>query len=61
DLPPLASRILAAAGWSFAVVCLLVLERPTDRRLRLVLRIERTKFLERRSSTFRKKSNFCSQ
>jgi|GEM_PF-484675 len=37
DLPPLASRMLAAAGWSFVVVCFQVLERPTDRRLRLVL------------------------
>jgi hypothetical protein len=37
DLPPLASRMLASAGWSFVVVCWLVLERPTDRRLRLVL------------------------
>lgn len=37
DLPPLASRMLAAAGWAFAVVCWLVLEQPTDRRLRLVL------------------------
>ncbi len=37
DLPPLAARMLAAAGWSFAVVCFLALERPTVRRLRLVL------------------------
>jgi len=37
DLPPLASRMLAAAGWSFVVVCFPVLERPTDRRLRLIL------------------------
>jgi len=36
-LPPLAGRMLASAGWSFAVVCFLVLERPTRRRLRLVL------------------------
>lgn len=37
ELPPLASRMLASAGWAFVVVCWLVLERPTDRRLRLVL------------------------
>lgn len=37
DLPPLASRMLAAAGFSFGVVTLLVLEQPTPRRLRLVL------------------------
>jgi len=37
DLPPLASRMLASAGWSFFVVCVLVLRRPTFRRLRLVL------------------------
>lgn len=37
DLPPLASRMLAAAGWSFAVVTFLALERPTVRRVRLTL------------------------
>ena len=37
DLPLLASRMLAAAGWSFVVVGVLVLEHPTYRRLRLVL------------------------
>lgn len=37
DLPPLASRMLAAAGWSFFVVCALALQRPTFRRLRLVM------------------------
>ena len=37
DLPPLAARMLAAAGLAFALVCLLVLERPTPRRLRLVV------------------------
>ena len=37
DLPPLASRMLASAGWAFVVVCFQVLERPTYRRLRLVL------------------------
>lgn len=35
DLPPLASRMLAAAGWSFAVVTFLALEQPTYRRMRL--------------------------
>ena len=37
DLPPLASRMLGAAGWAFFVVALLVLRRPTHRRLRLIL------------------------
>jgi hypothetical protein len=37
DLPPLASRMLASAGLSFFVVCLLTLKRPTFRRLRLVM------------------------
>ena len=37
DLPPLASRMLAAAGWSFAVVSFHALERPTVRRVRLIL------------------------
>ncbi len=37
DLPPLASRMLAAAGWSFFVVGVLVVERPTYRRLRLAV------------------------
>ena len=37
DLPPLASRMLASAGWAFVVVCFLALQRPTFRRLRLVL------------------------
>jgi hypothetical protein len=37
DLPPLAARMLAAAGWSFAMICFLTLERPTARRLRLTL------------------------
>lgn len=37
DLPPLASRMLASAGWSFVVVCFLVLRRPTFGRVRLVL------------------------
>ena len=37
DVPPLASRMLAAAGWAFAVVCVFVLHQPTLHRLRLVL------------------------
>jgi hypothetical protein len=37
DLPPLASRMLASAGWAFAVVCWQVLEQPTYRRLRLIM------------------------
>jgi hypothetical protein len=36
DLPPLASRMLAAASWSFAAACWLVLERPSRPRLHLV-------------------------
>lgn len=37
DLPPLAARMLAAAGLSFAVACWLVLERPSFSRLRLII------------------------
>lgn len=37
DLPPLASRMLAAAGWSFFATALMALRRPTDYRLRLML------------------------
>jgi len=37
DLPPLASRLLAAAGWAFAVLSLLVIRRPTWPRVLLVL------------------------
>jgi hypothetical protein len=37
DTPALASRMLAAAGWSFVVVSYLALRRPSHRRLRLVL------------------------
>jgi len=37
DLPPLASRMLASAGWTFVVVSFLALQRPTFQRLRLVL------------------------
>jgi hypothetical protein len=36
DLPPLAGRMLAAAGWTFVVVGFLALERPTAGRMRLV-------------------------
>lgn len=37
DTPPLVSRMLAAAGWSFVVVSLMALRRPSRHRLRLVL------------------------
>lgn len=37
DLPPLASRLLAAASVAFGVGCYLALRRPTVRRVRLVL------------------------
>ncbi|MFN8421943.1 MAG: hypothetical protein U0470_00645 [Anaerolineae bacterium] len=37
DLPPLASRLLAAAGLSFAAASYLALEQPTRLRLRFVL------------------------
>ena len=37
DLPPLAARMLAAAGWSFALACWLALERPSLPRLRLII------------------------
>ena len=37
DLPPLASRMLAAAGWSFAAGCWVALERPSLPRLRLII------------------------
>jgi hypothetical protein len=37
NLPPLASRMLAAAGWAFFAVTLLALHRPTYRRLRLMV------------------------
>src|SRR5688500_7683280 len=36
DLPPLASRMLAAAGLSFAVVSFIALEQPRRRPVRLV-------------------------
>ncbi|MCA0455175.1 MAG: hypothetical protein LCI00_14465 [Chloroflexi bacterium] len=37
DLPPLASRMLAAAGWAFGAATFMTLQRPTRRRVRLVL------------------------
>lgn len=37
ELHPLASRMLAAAGWSFAVVSIMTLRQPSVRRLRLEL------------------------
>lgn len=37
DLPPLASRMLGAAGWSFFAVTLLALRRPSYQRVRLIL------------------------
>jgi hypothetical protein len=37
DLPPLASRMLAAAGWAFGVATLAALRRPDPHRLRLAL------------------------
>jgi hypothetical protein len=37
DLPPLASRMLSAAGLSFVVGTFLTLQRPSARRIRLIL------------------------
>ena len=37
DLPPLASRMLAVASWTFALVFFLTLKRPTNQRVRLAL------------------------
>lgn len=37
DLPPLASRMLGAAGWAFGAAALVALWRPVEARLRLVL------------------------
>ena len=37
DLPPLASRMLASAGWAFGVATLAALHRPVPRRTRLVM------------------------
>jgi hypothetical protein len=36
DLPPLAGRMLASAGWTFVLVGFLALERPTTQRMRLL-------------------------
>lgn len=37
DLPPLASRMLAAAGWAFAAATLMTLQNPRPGRVRLFL------------------------
>lgn len=37
DLPPVASRMLASAGWAFGVATLAALQRPVPHRLRLVM------------------------
>lgn len=37
DLPPLASRMLASAGWAFAIATFLALQKPLYGRVRLVL------------------------
>lgn len=37
DLPPLASRMLAAAGLAFGVACIFALEQPTPQRTRLIV------------------------
>jgi hypothetical protein len=37
DLPPLASRLLGAAGCAFGAACFLTLQRPDRQRLRLIL------------------------
>ncbi|MEK6221190.1 MAG: hypothetical protein N2D54_02985, partial [Chloroflexota bacterium] len=37
DLPPLAGRMLASAGWAFAVACFMALGKPTHERVRLNL------------------------
>jgi hypothetical protein len=37
DLPPLASRMLASAGWAFGVATLAALHRPVPHRMRLVM------------------------
>lgn len=37
DLPPLASRMLASAGWAFGVATIAALRRPVSRRMRLVM------------------------
>lgn len=37
EVPPLASRMLASAGWAFMVMCFLALKSPSYRRIRVVL------------------------
>lgn len=37
DLPPLASRLLGAAGWAFGAASMMALHRPTSLRVQLVL------------------------
>ena len=37
DLPPVASRMLASAGWAFGVATIAALQRPAPRRMRLVM------------------------
>lgn len=37
DLPPLASRMLAAAAWAFGIATFMTLQHPTSQRIRLVL------------------------
>ena len=37
DLPPLASRMLASAGWAFGVATIAALQRPVPHRMRLVM------------------------
>ena len=37
DLPPVASRMLASAGWAFGVAAIAALQRPVPRRMRLVM------------------------
>ncbi len=37
DLPPLASRMLAVAGWAFGAATFMALQHPTRQRIRLVL------------------------
>lgn len=37
DLPPVASRMLGAAGWSFAIVNYLAIKQPTHKVMRLML------------------------
>ncbi len=37
DLPPLASRMLASAGWAFGVATFAALQKPVPRRMRLAM------------------------